>query len=103
MEIDFWGKINSRVFIIEAKRSDFDWVFLQNTEKSKDVHLLCKNQQHVYAVNRALSKVDCVSKQVVEVLEENSAPTLCKNKRGTKTSRLPIRSSREEYLRNYAR
>lgn len=92
VEIDLWAKIVRRVFLIETKRSDYDWVFLQNEESDKDVHIINGTRNDISVLNRTFSHITCVSKQMIEVLGADNAPLLQRQK--GKPS-LPIRSSRD--------
>ncbi len=100
-EIDLWAKIGTRIFLIESKRSDYDLVFLQSKESKKDIHLIIESQQNTFVTNRAAySHIPCVSKQVIEVLGADDFLTLQKLQ---KKPNLPIRSTRDEYVRNFLR
>jgi hypothetical protein len=99
-EIDLWVKINNYIFIIESKRSDYDWVFLQNKDADIGIHLITGPNKEVEVHNRILKELNCVSKQVIEVREEEDTPILCRQQ---KEKTLPVRSSREEYVRNALR
>lgn len=101
VEIDLWAKTGSRVFLIESKRSDYDLVFLQSKESHKDIHIIIDNHLCTYVTNRtAYSHIPCVSKQVMEVLGTEDGLAL---QRQQKKSNLPLRSSRDEYVRNSLR
>ncbi len=41
-EIDLWIKSGNFIFLIESKRSEYDWIFLQDQHAAKDVHLIMK-------------------------------------------------------------
>ena len=100
-EIDLWAKIGSRIFLIESKRSDYDLVFLQNKESNRDIHLIIESPQNTFVTNRtAYSHISCISEQVIEVLGADDFLTL---QRQQKKPNLPIRSSRDEYMRNFLR
>ena len=101
VEIDLCVKINNFVFVIESKRSDFDWVFSKNINAPNDIHLIAgPNKEQLFVTNRTLPVVECVSKQIIEVLGDSSKPILCRQQ---KNQKLPIRSAREEYARGAAR
>lgn len=98
-----WIQIGNFVFLIESKRSDFDWVFLQDKDESKDIHLVTGPNKEPTVHNRTLKHLSCISKQVIEVLAENGKPVLSKHSKGALQASLPVRSSRDEYLRAAAR
>ena len=93
-EIDLWIKSGNFVFLIESKRSEYDWIFPQDQDAAKDVHLISGPNKTVSVHNRILNFVDCVSKQAVEVLADDAKPILCKQPPKGKTQEiLPVRSS----------
>jgi hypothetical protein len=98
VEIDLWIKIGYFVFLIESKRSDFDWVFLENQDSDKSIHLITGPSKTVSVRNKILPGLACVSKRAVEVLEDANKPILCKQTKGIRPNHLPIRSSREIYI-----
>ena len=100
VEIDLWAKIRQRIFLIESKRSDYDLVFLKNNESAKDIHIINGQNSKISVTNRNYNHLPCVSKQVVEVLEADETPTLQRQKG---KPHLPLRSSREEYVRGFLR
>ncbi|OJU80678.1 MAG: hypothetical protein BGO10_02560 [Chlamydia sp. 32-24] len=103
-EIDLWIKSGSFIFLIESKRSEYDWIFLQDQNAVKDVHLITGPNKTVSVHNRTLNFIDCVSKQVVEVLADDSKPILCKQSpKGKSQNILPVRSSRDELVRTALR
>lgn len=103
VEIDLWANIEGRTFLFESKRSDFDWVFLQNSDAKKDVHLITGTNQEVHVTNRVLSHITVVSQQVIEVLEENEKPVLVKNTKKNTSKKIAKRSSRDDYVHNHLR
>ncbi|MCB1113610.1 MAG: hypothetical protein KDK62_02525 [Chlamydiia bacterium] len=103
VEIDLWANIEGRIFLFESKRSDFDWVFLQNSSAKKDVHLFVGVNQKVHVTNRVLGHLTTVGQQVIEVLEEDEKPELVKNPKKPAFKILPKRSLREDYVHNYIR
>lgn len=104
-EIDLWAQSGNFVFLIESKKSAFDWIFLQNQDLPKDVHLITGPEKTIFVHNRLLSYIDCVSKQAIEVLPEENKAILRKQEKNNKTSNLvlPIRSTREELVRSAIR
>ena len=109
VEIDLWVQIDNFVFDIEAKRSDYDWVFLQNPQDKSDLHLITGPglSKKLAVKNCSMPKITCVSKQVVEVQEIDETQTLVrKSNTGEKnkpSSGVPARSNREEYVHNAVR
>lgn len=81
VEIDLWVQTDNFIFDIETKRSDYDWVFLQNQENKPDLHLITGpgNTKKLTVMNCQMSKIACVSKQVVEVLNDNIEQKLVRN------------------------
>ncbi len=69
------------------------------------MHIISGPNKEVRVHNRTLQKISCVSKQVVEILEDTEKLILRKtNYNNNKpVSGLPIRSQREEYVHNAVR
>lgn len=106
VEIDLWIKRGNFIFDLESKRSDFDWVFLQNSGYKNDVHLMSGPDKEVFVMNHVFQKITCVANQVIEVSEDPDTLELRKTKNGNKnqpTSCLPIRSKRDDYVHNGVR
>jgi len=104
-EIDLWAQSGNFVFLIESKKSAFNWIFLQNQDTPKDVHLITGPEKTISVHNRLLNCVDCISKQAVEVLPEENKTSLRKQEKNNKTTNLalPIRSTREDLVRSAIR
>jgi len=104
-EIDLWAQSGGFVFLIESKKSAFDWIFLQNQDMPYDVHLITGPEKTVSVHNRRLNCIDFVSKQVLEVLPVENKTTLrkqCGNNKPTNLD-LPMRSTREDLVRSAVR
>jgi hypothetical protein len=105
IEIDLWAQSGNFVFLLESKKSEYDWIFLQNQSTAKDVHIISGPQKTVSVSNRILNCVDCVSKQVVEVLPTDDKTSLYRQTQNQKTKNimLPVRSAREDLARSAIR
>ncbi len=105
VEIDLWIKIGNFVFDFESKRSDFDWVFLRNSEDKNNVHIISGPNKNAGVMNHVFKKIDCVTKQVIEVSENAKTFELFKGKndKNQPASVLPLRSKREDYVHNAIR
>ncbi|CUI18023.1 hypothetical protein PNK_2429 [Candidatus Protochlamydia naegleriophila] len=105
IEIDLWAQSGNFVFLIESKKSEYDWIFLQNQDSTKDVHIISGPEKTVSARNRILNCVDCVSKQVMEVLTTDDKTSLYRQPQNQKTKNimLPLRSTREDLARSAIR
>lgn len=105
IEIDLWAQIGNFVFLIEAKKSEFDWVFMQNKDSPKDIHIISGTQENLFTRNTKLNWIDCFSKHVLEVLSTDDRTSLYQQKQNQKTKNqiLPIRSSREDLVRSAMR
>ncbi len=105
IEIDLWAQSGNFVFLLESKKSEYDWIFLQNQNTAKDVHIISGPQKTVSVSNRILNCVDCVSKQVVEVLPTDDKTSLYRQTQSQKTKNitLPVRSARDELARSAIR
>lgn len=105
IEIDLWAQSGNFVFLLESKKSEYDWIFLQNQGSAKDVHIISGPEKTVSTRNRKLNCVDCVSKQVVEVLPTDDKTSLYRQTQNQKTKNimLPVRSAREDLARSAIR
>jgi hypothetical protein len=105
IEIDLWAQSGNFVFLVESKKSEYDWIFLQNQGTAKDVHIISGPEKTVSTRNRILNCVDCVSKQVVEVLPTDDKTALYRQTQNQKTKNivLPVRSAREDLARSAIR
>lgn len=105
IEIDLWAQSGNFVFLIESKKSEYDWIFLQNHDTAKDVHIISGPEKTLSTRNRILNCVDCVSKQVVEVLPNEDKTSLYRQTQNQKTKNimLPVRSAREDLARSAIR
>jgi hypothetical protein len=109
IEIDLLVKKGNFIFNIETKRSDYDWVFLKNQEAKPDLHLITGpgDTKILTVMNCKMSKINCVSKQVVEVQEDSIDQKLVRNSKSLEknkpSSGIPQRSTRDEYVHNAVR
>lgn len=105
VEIDLWAQSGNFVFLLESKKSEYDWIFLQNKSIAKDVHIISGPEKTVSTHNRILNCVDCVSKQVVEILPTDERTSLYRQTQNQKTKNivLPVRSAREDLARSAIR
>jgi hypothetical protein len=103
------AQIDNFIFNIEAKRSDYDWVCLQNQEDKNDLHVITGPgmTKKLTVMNCRIPKITCVSKKAVEVLEDNAKQELVRKpntvEKNKPFSGIPSRSAREEYVHNAVR
>ena len=93
VEIDCITKIENRCFIIEAKKSSYDWNLLENEEEIKDIHFIRKEGEDVSVINGSLDRIGCVSKSAIEI----------KAATDNKGKSLLARSTRDEYVHAHVR
>lgn len=105
IEIDLWAQSGNFVFLLESKKSDYDWIFLQNQGIDKDVHIISGAEKTVSIQNRILTFINSVSRQVVEVLSNENKTALHQQTQNQKTKNilLPLRSAREDLARSAIR
>jgi hypothetical protein len=105
IEIDLWAQSGNFIFLLESKKSEYDWIFSQNQGTAKDVHIISGPEKTVYTRNRILNYVGCVSKRVVEILSTDDKTSLYRQTQNQKTKNimLPVRSAREDLVRSAIR
>lgn len=93
VEIDVWLHLENIIFIIEAKSSSFDWVFISKDDEEKNIHFIYQNSNAIKVSNVKKNNIEVVSSNIIEVM-----PAI-----KIQNNNLLARSRRDDYTRQSVR